>query len=134
MGTKSTLRSTIISTGREEVVLEAPARFAEKRLSLELRMWSRSFRSSFAAIISAAPAFGQRMIGIVPVHDSLVSREVNTAFSEHTHSDRHAEESTDYPVDVRIKIIIARLGAVHRPVCLLAHAKAEQAGLADDEV
>ena len=64
MGIRSTLRSRITSTGLE---VEIPAAEGadrdceEKRLSLELRTWSRSFRSSFVAIISAAAPLGQRI-------------------------------------------------------------------------
>jgi hypothetical protein len=58
-----------MSTGRDEgVPLAVDGRLldAEKRLSFEFNMWSRSFRSSFADIISAAAPLGQRMIGMTP--------------------------------------------------------------------
>jgi hypothetical protein len=64
MGIRSTLRSRITSTGLDVgvPVAEAPERACEeKRLSLELRMWSRSLRSSLVAIISAAAPLGQRI-------------------------------------------------------------------------
>lgn len=68
MGIRSTFRSRIIRTGRDEGV-PAAARLlgAENKLSLELRMWSRSFRSSLAAIISAAAPLGQRIIGMTAI-------------------------------------------------------------------
>jgi hypothetical protein len=67
MGTKSTLRSRIMRTGLELGVpaAEDEGRACdEKRLSFELRIWSRSLRSSLAAIISAAAPLGQRIYSI----------------------------------------------------------------------
>lgn len=64
MGIRSTLRSRMISTGLDVGVppIEGFCRACgEKRLSLELRMWSRSLRSSLVAIISAAAPLGQRI-------------------------------------------------------------------------
>ena len=74
MGIKSKFLSTTMRTGLDDGVPAADEGFRslpEKRLSLELRMWSRSFLSSFAAIISAAPPLGHRRIGIVPAHNLL---------------------------------------------------------------
>lgn len=69
MGMRSTLRSRIMRTGRDDVVaVDGVAREVfEKRLSFEFRMWSRSLRSSWADIISAALPFGQRIMGMTPV-------------------------------------------------------------------
>jgi len=67
MGIKSTFRSKMMSTGRDEGVPDAVEGLfdgAENRLSFEFKIWSRSFRSSLAAIISAAAPFGQRIMGI----------------------------------------------------------------------
>lgn len=62
MGIRSTLRSRITSTGLDVAAAEGLDRACdEKRLSLELRMWSRSLRSSLVAIISAAAPLGQRI-------------------------------------------------------------------------
>jgi hypothetical protein len=64
MGIRSMLRSRITSTGRDVGVPAADGADRacdENRLSLELRTWSRSLRSSFAAIISAAAPLGQRI-------------------------------------------------------------------------
>ena len=72
---RSTFRSKINSTGRDEGVpdaVEGRLLDAEKRLSFEFKMWSRSFLSSFSDIICAAAPFGHRIIGITPVLISLV--------------------------------------------------------------
>lgn len=64
MGTRSTFRSRMTRTGLEVGVPAADDEGRacdEKRLSLELRMWSRSLRSSLAAIISAAAPLGHRI-------------------------------------------------------------------------
>lgn len=66
MGTRSTFRSIMIKTGRLDGTPGNDLWLPEKRLSLELRMWSRSFRSSLVAISSAAPPFGHRIIGMEP--------------------------------------------------------------------
>lgn len=69
MGIKSMLRSTMIRTGLEVGVPVAEDGLwlePENRLSFELRMWSRSLRSNFAEINSAAAPFGHRIIGIAP--------------------------------------------------------------------
>ncbi len=65
---RSMLRSKMISTGRDtgvpadDVGRPPPANM----LSLELSRWSRSLRSSFVAMISAAMPLGQRIIGMTP--------------------------------------------------------------------
>jgi len=64
MGVRSTFRSRMMRTGLDDgvpAVEDAGRACEENRLSLELRTWSRSLRSSFAAIISAAAALGQRI-------------------------------------------------------------------------
>ena len=62
----STFRSRMISTGLEGVVY-AFCVVLEKRLSFELRTWSRSFRSSLVAIILASSDCGHRMMGTEPI-------------------------------------------------------------------
>jgi hypothetical protein len=76
MGIISTLRSSMMSTGREDgvpVAVDGLLPGVEKRLSFEFRIWSRSFRSSFPDIISAAAPFGQRIIGMTPSRVSIIS-------------------------------------------------------------
>ena len=61
MGIRSTFRSTMTRTGRDEGVPEEDVGrwpWLENRFVLESRMWSLSLRSNFAAIISAGPPLG----------------------------------------------------------------------------
>ena len=100
MGIKSTFRSTMTRTGRDEGVPEEDVGrwpWLENRFVLESRMWSLSLRSNFAAIISAGPPLGHRMIGIEPV--LLSARFLNCLLREPTHGYYYTEETTDYPLD-----------------------------------
>lgn len=65
-------------TGRDEgvpVAVEGRLLDVENKLSFEFNIWSRSFRSSFADIISAADPLGHRMMGMTAVNVSLVHGE-----------------------------------------------------------
>ena len=79
-------------TGRDEAIPDAVEGLlleAENKLSFEFRIWSRSFLSSFAAIISAAAPFGQRMIGITA---TSISKTRFIHIAEYlTHSNHNAE-------------------------------------------
>lgn len=97
-------------------------------------MWSRSFLSSLAAIISAGPPFGHRMMGIEPVSPVNVPLDCLTMTRVLTHGYCHAEKPADNPIYIRIDLLVAGVRAIHRPVCVLAHAQTEEVGLADDEV
>ena len=81
-----------VGTLADEVGLEP---LLENRLSFEFRTWSRSFRSSFADMSSAAPPFGHRMIGIDPVARLSL---VQDSRKQHTHCNGYAEKPADHPV------------------------------------
>ena len=87
-------------TGRDKGVPEEDVGrwpWLENRFVLESRIWSLSLRSNFAAIISAGPPLGHRMIGIEPVR--LSAGLMNYRLRELTHCNYYTEEATDYPLD-----------------------------------
>ena len=63
-----------------------------------------------------------------------ISRAERGDAKGHTHGHGDAEEAADDAIDRVINLIVGRLGAVHLPVRLLAHAEAEEVGFAHDEV
>ena len=133
MGIKSTLRSRMISTGLDVGVPAAPG-LEEKRLSFEFRMWSRSLRSSFCAIISAAASLGQRIYG-PPVSIFQLPNTSRTYNRNHPQRHNNTEEPTDDAIYHAVQLLIFCLCAVQGPVCVfLLHAQAEEVRLGDDEV
>ena len=86
-----------MSTGRDEGVplaVEGRLLEAEKRLSFEFKIWSRSFRSSFAEIISAAAPFGHLIMGMTP--EPLA--EFPVSVDDLTHGGHNTKEATDNSV------------------------------------
>ncbi len=123
MGIRSTLRSTMTRTGRDEGVPEDEDGrwpWLEKRLSLEFRMWSLNLRSSFAAIISAGPPFGLRIIGIEPV--ARLAESGIFYGGRLTHGNYHTKKAADCSIYQRIYLLVCCLCAVQCPVCVFAHA------------
>ena len=135
MGIRSTFLSRIRRTGRDEVALvEVDGRLPEleNKLSFEFKMWSRSLRSSFADIISAAAPLGHRIMGMTPV---TISFKLCSWKSAHTHSNNDAEQAAHNPLYYIFQLLIRRLCAVKRPIgVILAHTQTEQIRLADNEV
>ena len=133
------LRSTTTMTGLDcgapaEPCCREPGPAPAKRLSLESRRWSRSLRSSFVAMISAAPPLGHLMIGMAPPEPSVSwSTQAGRTFAR-THGDGDAEEADDDPVDELVELVVLRLRAVERPVRPLPETQVEEVRLGDDEV
>lgn len=133
MGTRSTFRSTRIRTGRVDGTPGNAFWFPEKRLSLELRMWSRNFRSSLVAISSAGPPLGHRMIGIVPVW-SIICSCYSSKQVVLTHCYTHTEQATNNFVNKSIQVLIGRLRAVEPIICIVSESQAEQVWLCHNKV
>lgn len=83
-------------------------------------MWSRSFRSSFVAINSAAPPLGHRMIGIVP------AQPVRSSFDDPrwnillTHRHAHTKQAANHAVNNPIQVFVTRFWTVDLVVCIVS--------------
>jgi hypothetical protein len=124
-----------MSTGLEDdapVALDGRLLEAEKRLSFEFRIWSRSFRSSLADIISAAAPLGQRMIGMTP---GAISNAQSSGRCVCTHCDHNTEQSTNDSVYYVVQFLILRSSTIQSPVSvLLSHSQAKQVWLSNNEI
>jgi hypothetical protein len=80
------------------------------------------------------------MMGIVPSrisqrpdktrkHDTQVGQQ-----AAHTHSNAHAEQTTDNLIDDRIQVLVAGLPAVDLVVCIISKAQAEEIWFCDNKV
>ena len=48
--------------------------------------------------------------------------------------DYHTKQTTDNLIHLSVELLVGCFGAIHRPVCVIAHTQAKQIRLADDKV